>query len=95
MNKRTTGMQCLKCKSTYVTLDQKAKQNIHKVNRFIIWINMLSIDVWFVRIGQHLAEIQSFEVLEPEGAKKIQKYNIKKIVFKFVQIKFLATNKKK
>ncbi len=30
------------------------------------------IDVWFVRIGQYLAEIQLFENLESEGAKKIQ-----------------------
>ncbi len=34
------------------------------------WINKLSIDVWFVRIGQYLAEIQLFEYLESEGAKK-------------------------
>ncbi len=34
------------------------------------WINNLSIDVWFVRIGQYLAEIQLFENLEPESAKK-------------------------
>ncbi len=33
-------------------------------------INNLSIDVWFVRIGQYLAEIQLFENLESEGAKK-------------------------
>ncbi len=34
------------------------------------WINKLSIDVWFVMIGQYLAEIQLFENLESEGAKK-------------------------
>ncbi len=34
------------------------------------WINKLSIDVWFVRIGQYLAEIQLFENLESEDAKK-------------------------
>ncbi len=28
----------------------------------------LSIDVWFVMIGQYLAEIQLFENLESEGA---------------------------
>ncbi len=58
------------------------------------WINKLSIDVWFVRIGQYLAEIQLFENLESEGAKN---QNIEKIVFTFVQIKFLAmhiTNQK-
>ncbi len=35
------------------------------------WINKLSIDVWFVRIGQYLVEIQLFENLESEGVKKI------------------------
>ncbi len=34
------------------------------------WINNISIDVWFVMIGQYLAEIQLFETLESEGAKK-------------------------
>ncbi len=34
-------------------------------------LNKLSIDVWFVSIGQYLAEIQLFENLESEGAKKI------------------------
>ncbi len=34
------------------------------------WINNLSIDVWFVMIGQYLAEIQLFVNLESEGAKK-------------------------
>ncbi len=57
------------------------------------WINTILIDVWFVRIGQYLAEIQLFEYLE-SGAKNL---NIEKITFKVVQIKFLAmhtTNKK-
>ncbi len=52
-------------------------------------INYISIDVWFVRIGQYLAEIQLFEYLESEGAKKI--------IFKVFQMKFLVmhiTNKK-
>ncbi len=36
--------------------------------------NKISIDAWFVRIGQYLAEIQLFEYLESEGAKnKINK----------------------
>ncbi len=39
-------------------------------------------------IGQYLAEIQLFENLESEGAKKNQ--NIEQITFKVVQIKFLA-----
>ncbi len=47
-------------------------------------------------IGQYLDEIQLFENLESEVAKKNQ--NIEKIAFKVVQIKFLAmhiTNQKK
>ncbi len=52
------------------------------------WINKLSIDAWFVRMGQYLAEIQILENLESEGAKK-SKY-FEKIVFKVVQMKFLA-----
>ncbi len=45
--------------------------------------------------GQYLDEIQLFENLESEVAKK--KWNIEKIAFKVVQIKFLAmhiTNQK-
>ncbi len=45
--------------------------------------------------GQYLAEIQLFENLESEGAKKNQ--NIEKITFKVVQMKFLSmhiTNQK-
>ncbi len=42
-------------------------------------MNTLSIDVWFVMIGQYLAEIQLFENLDSEGAK--QKQNIDKILF--------------
>ncbi len=30
-------------------------------------MNKLSIDVWFVMIGQYLAEIRLFENLESEG----------------------------
>ncbi len=33
-------------------------------------LNRLSIDMWFVMIGQYLAEIQLFENLESEIAKK-------------------------
>ncbi len=46
-------------------------------------------------IGQYLAEIQLFVNLESEGAKK--NLNIEKIIFKVVQMKFLAmhiTNQK-
>ncbi len=50
---------------------------------------MLSSDVWFVRIGQYLAEIQLFENLESEGAKKENQHS-EKIAFKVVQMKFLA-----
>ncbi len=46
------------------------------------------INVWFVRIGQYLAELQLFENLESDGAKL--NHNIKKITFKVVQMKFLA-----
>ncbi len=50
----------------------------HKDNFFEIeiytssesWINKISIDVWFVMIGQYLVNIQVFENLESEGAKK-------------------------
>ncbi len=59
----------------YVTLDHKTS---HKGQFFEIeiytsyesWINKPSIDVWFVMIGQYLAEIQLFENLESEVAKK-------------------------
>ncbi len=43
------------------------------------WINKLSNDVWFVMIGQYLAEIQPFENLESKGAKR--NLNIEKIAF--------------
>ncbi len=50
-------------KSTIVTLEHKTS---HKGQlRF-------QIDVWFVMIGQYLAEIQLFENLVSEGAKKSQ-----------------------
>ncbi len=79
----------------YVTLN-------HKPVLFFIFfeiyisseINKLSIDVWFVRIGQYLSEIQLFENLESEVQKNL---NIEKIAFKVVQMKFLAmyiTNQK-
>ncbi len=37
------------------------------------WINKLFINLWFVRIGQYLAEMQLFENLESDGA-QIYKY---------------------
>ncbi len=51
---------------------------------------MLSINAWFVRTGQYLGEIQLFENLESEAAKR--KKIIEKIAFKVVQIKKLATH---
>ncbi len=76
----------------HVTLDHKTS---HKGQSSENWINKLSIDVWFVMIGQYLAEIQLFKYLESEGAKKNQ--NTEKITFKAVQMKFLpmhVTNQK-
>ncbi len=40
-------------------------------------------------IGQYLAEIQLFENLQSEGAKR-KNLNNEKIAFKFIQIKSLA-----
>ncbi len=84
----------------YVNLDHKTSHKgtfseIEIHTSFESWINKLSIDVWFVRIGQYLAEIQLFEHLESEGEKKNR--NIEKIDFKVAQMKFLAmhiTNQK-
>ncbi len=50
-------------------------------------IHNLSIDVWFVMIGQYLAEIQLFENLKSEVQKNL---NTEKIAFKIVQWKCLA-----
>ncbi len=56
----------------YVTLDHKTSHEGQFFEILIFWKlnNKLSIDVWFVRIWQYLAEIQLFENLESEGAKK-------------------------
>ncbi len=48
----------------------------------------LSNDVWFVRIGQYLAEIKLFENLESEDAKK--NLNIEKTAFKIVWMEFIS-----
>ncbi len=59
----------------HLTLDHKTsiRVNFSKL-RFLhhlkAEINNIHIDVWFVRIGQYLAEIQLYENLEYEGAKK-------------------------
>ncbi len=45
--------------------------------------------MWFVMMGQYLAEIQLFENLKSEGEKNL---NIENIAFKFVQMKFLAVH---
>ncbi len=63
---------------TYVTLDHKTShKGQFEIEIYTLsesWINKLSIDVWFVMIGQYLSEIQLFENLESEGAKKKSKY---------------------
>ncbi len=73
----------------FVTLDHKTT---HKCYFFDIeiytssesWINKLSIDVCMVvRIRQYLAEIQLFENLESEDAKKSKYWEI---AFKVVQL---------
>ncbi len=75
-------------KNIYVTLEHKTshKGQFFKIEMYASsesWINNLSIDVWFVMIGQYLAEIQLFENL------RVQKnHNIEKNAFKVVQIKF-------
>ncbi len=54
-------------------------------------------DVWFVRKGQELAEIQLFENLESESEKKKKNQNIEKMALNVVKMKFLAmhiTNQK-
>ncbi len=61
--------------SKYVTLDHKTslKCQFFEIEIYTSsesWTNKHSIDVWFVRIGSYLAEIQLFENLEFEGAKK-------------------------
>ncbi len=50
-----------------------------------IQINKLSIDVWFVRIGQYLANY-----LKIWNLREQKKKNIEKLPFKVVQMKFLA-----
>ncbi len=48
------------------------------------WINKLSIEVWFVRIGLRYNYLKIWNL-------RVQKnLNIEKITFKVVQIKFLA-----
>ncbi len=80
-------------RSVYVTLEHKTSLKCQFVEIEIYassesWINNISIDVWFVMIGQYL-KIWNLRV------QKI--INIEKIIFKVVQIKLLAmhiTNQK-
>ncbi len=58
-----------------MTLDHKTslKCQFSQTEMYILsesGVNKLSIDVWFVRIGHYLAEIQLFEYLESEGVNK-------------------------
>ncbi len=54
------GPQNQKCQFFHIEVSTSSKR----------WINNISIDVWFVMIGQYLAEMQLFENLESEEAKK-------------------------
>ncbi len=59
----------------HVTLDHKTSLKcqffeIEMYKSSESWVNKLSIGVWFVSIGHYLADIQLFENLESEGAKK-------------------------
>ncbi len=40
---------------------------LHYIYAYESCINKLTIDVWFVRIGQYLVKIQLFENIESEG----------------------------
>ncbi len=79
------------CLIKYVTLDHKTshKGPFFKIEVYITssWINKLSIDVWFVMIGQYLLRYNYLNIWNL----RVQKYeNIEKIAFKVVQIKYLA-----
>ncbi len=50
------------------------------------WINNLSINVWFVMIGQYLG----YNYLKIWNLRMKKNLNIEKISFKVVQMKFLA-----
>ncbi len=69
--------------------------SFYSINELINgWIYNISTDVWFVMLGQYLAEMQLFENLESEGAKKSKYWEN---TFKVVQMKFLVmhiTNQK-
>ncbi len=54
----------------YLAFAQKYMTLDHKTSHKGTFLNKFSTDVWFVMIGQYLAEIQLIENLEFEGAKK-------------------------
>ncbi len=51
------------------------------------WINKLSIDVWFVRIGQYLLRYNYLKIWNLRVQKNL---NIEKLAFKIVKMKCLA-----
>ncbi len=56
--------------STDCIIRDSGPQTSHKGPVFIkIWKAELSSDVWFVMIGQYLADIQLFENVKSEGVK--------------------------
>ncbi len=81
MKCRNNTMTTSTTTTNLATLDHKTS---HKGQSFEIEIYTYSIGVWFIIIGQYLAE-QLFQNLESEGAKNL---NIEKIIFKVVQMKF-------
>ncbi len=56
---------------------------------YIIWINMLSLDVWFVRISLYIW--LRYNYLKIWNLRVQKNLNIEKITFKDVQIKSQAT----
>ncbi len=79
----------------YVTLDHKTSHkgqffDIEIYISFESWLNNISIDVWFVGIGQYLAEIIWNNYLKIWNLRLQKNLNIEKIAFTVIQIKFLA-----
>ncbi len=76
---------------SYVTLDHKTslKCQFFKIEMHTSesWLNKLFIDVWFVMIGQYLADTTIWKS-GIWGCKK--NLNIEKITFKVIQMKFLV-----
>ncbi len=72
---------CLPCSNQFIICDPEPQNQSYASFFFFSieiktssesWINKLSIDAWFVRIGQYLAEL--FENLESEGPIKLSKW---------------------